>query len=455
MEFIEFLLFSSLNLGMIVFIIRRWGIVSAEGFCMAYLGAAALTDNVELILHYALSPDVLHLGYSEFGFRIYPTAIHILGLFVLICGLAVVNSRPSVIVRPLDGEGIAELKRLGIAVAIVGVLLTVVAIYLVGALTAPHFYTAMNVFRSQILPFGGFWYRGADVIVFGLALLLPSYRDHLPHFFCVVAIMMLVSFFLRTNKGGLEEPILWTAVVIYVYNREFFQTLCRPRNIAVACAIAFVGMGAKLWFLPFAYHRTADTPATLTKLFDLATSTAATRWGDDSLYRGYCQFVNVLPDNRRRFAGHRVGMYTITSWVPRVLLPNKPDHPFRGMGFMVYSDFHTFATETPAPTLVGSVMADDGIRSLFFYLFLAGIFLSTLRIWTTSAQHSIYRHAGYICFVLFGGFSAEEGILGFLYTLLLAYGVISSGFIIHSVWRYSGARSVPNSSAHSILTRSA
>lgn len=453
MEFLEFLILSAINLGLILFIIRKWSVVSAEGFCMAYLGTAILTDNIELIVHYVVSPGVLHLGYGEFDFRIYPTAIHIVGLVVLIAGLSAFNHRPSAISRELAPEEIMRLRSLGISIVGVGLVLTAVAVYLVGALSAPSFYAALNGFRSQALPFGGFWYRGADVIVFGLALTLPSFRSNARRFFTVLALMMFVSFFLRTNKGGLEEPILWAAVVIYVYDRSFFKSLFRARNVALACLIAFFGMGAKLWFLPLANHRTESVPTTVAKLIDLATSTAATRWGDDSLYRGYCQFVSSLPDNRNLFAGFKVGTYSLTSWVPRVLFQNKPDHPFRGLGFMIYSDFHTFPSETPAPTLIGSVMADDGILSLIAYLFLAGMFLSAFRLAATAPHRSLYIHAGYLLFVLFGGFSAEEGILGVAYTLLLAYGVVAASLFIESAWRLSTVGTALPPALHSTRTQ--
>src|SRR5579864_9420994 len=59
MEFLEFLILSAINLVLILFIIRKWSLVSAEGLCMAYLGAAISTDNVELIFHYVVSPGVL------------------------------------------------------------------------------------------------------------------------------------------------------------------------------------------------------------------------------------------------------------------------------------------------------------------------------------------------------------------------------------------------------------
>ncbi|HLJ40389.1 MAG TPA: hypothetical protein VKT50_02760, partial [Candidatus Acidoferrales bacterium] len=174
-------------------------------------------------------------------------------------------------------------------------------------------------------------------------------------------------------------------------------------------------------------------PATISNLVQMATATAATRWGDDSLYRGYCQFVNMLPDNRYLFEGSKVGAYALTSWVPRFVYRDKPDHPFRGLGFMMYSDFHSFPMETPAPTLVGSMMADNGITSLVEYLFAAGLFLGWFRRAAASGGASLYWHVGYVFFVLFGGFSADEGVLGLVYTLLLGYGVVAAAYLLMSV----------------------
>lgn len=432
MEWFEFLTLSLLNLGLMAFIIRRWGIASAEGLCMAYLGMAVLTDNLELIFHYVFSPNVLPLGYRELDFRIYPTAMHVFALFVLIAALCVVNFQPRPVARVLDSPGLLHLREIGIAVTIVGLILAGIALYLVGALSATNFYSSLNAFRSQALPFGGFWYRGADIAVFGMALTLPSLGQNRVRFFAVLAAMMFVSFFLRTNKGGLEEPILWAGMVLLVYNRAFFKSLLNFRMVALALAIAFLGMGAKTWFLPKALQRSGE-PVTISNLVQMATATAATRWGDDSLYRGYCQFVNTLPDNRYLFEGSKVGVYALTSWVPHFVYRDKPDHPFRGLGFMMYSDFHSFPMETPAPTLVGSMMADNGITSLVEYLFAAGLFLGWFRRATTNGSSSLYWHVGYVFFVLFGGLSADEGVLGLIYTFLLGYGVVAAAYLLISI----------------------
>lgn len=429
MTFFEFIALSMVNLAIFVFIIRKRSIASAEGLCMAYLGMAVLTDNIELIFHYFLSPNVLPLGQRELAFRLYPTAVQIAGLMILIAGLYVTNGKATPVSRDLAASDLSRLRQIGIAITAVGLAMTFVALYLVGALSSLNFYASLNSFRDQVVPFGGFWYRGADIAVFGMALTLPSLQEKPKCFLSILVLMMLVSFFLRTNKGGLEEPILWGGIVLFVYDRRFLRTLLNGRTITLALVVAFLGIGAKLWLLPQAVERSPLRRSSVVHLVKAAAVGASERWGDDGLYRGYCQFVNTLPDNRYLFSGSRVGVYSLTSWVPRFLYQNKPDHPFRGLGFAIYSDFHAYPDETPAPLLVGSAMADDGFFSLTAYLFLTGLFLGWFRSFAAGSK-SLYWHCGYLFFVLFGGFSAEEGTLGLIYTLLLAYGVVIAAWLL-------------------------
>jgi|SRR5690348_12869989 len=444
MILLEFILLSLANLALICILIRRRGIASAEGLCLAYLGLAAASDNIALLLHFIFSSDALPLGYREFAFRLYPTALEILGLLVLFAALELADGNPRPLARDLATDELFRLRNLGLAVAALGGILTLIALWLVGAFSAASFYSALNLFRDQALPFGGFWYRGADIAVFGLALTLPSMQDRMKCFAFVLGLMMLVAFFLRTNKGGLEEAVIWGALVLYVYNRPLLRKFLRLRTAALAVVIAFLGVGAKFWILPRAGDRVLGRPS-LAQLVTQAGAAASVRWSDDGLYRGYCQFVDSLPDNRAVFRNYKVGVYSLTSWVPRYFYSRKPDHPFRGLGYMIYSDFHTFDEETPAPMLIGSAMADHGIMSLIAYLALAGVFLGIFhRI--AAATHSFSVHCGYLIFVLFGGFSAEEGTLGILYILFLAVGVVAAAqlllFAVDLVTPRSALRSV-------------
>lgn len=423
MTFIEFIVLSTINVGLIVLILRWRSIASAEGLCMAYLGMAVASDNVELLVHYFVSPDMLPLGHRELAFRVYPTAVQILGLIVLAGGLWLSDRKATSGCCDLDDSGLRRLRTIGVAVTVVGLSLTGVALYLVGALSSPHFYSLLNSFRSEALPFGGFWYRGADIAVFGMALTLPSFHKRPKRLLFILALMMGVSFFLRTNKGGLEEPILWGGIVLFVYNRRLLRSLVNTKTVAVALVVAFLGVGLKFWLLPEAANQLQER-GSLDRVVRIAADGTSQRWGDDGLYRGYCQFVNTLPDNRWLFSGAKVGVYSLTSWIPRFLYPNKPDHPFRGLGFAIYSDFHAYPDETPAPMIVGSAMADDGFASLIGYLFLAGVFLGLIRRVALSGSSSLSWHCCYLFFALFGGLSADEGTLGTIYTLLLACGVI-------------------------------
>lgn len=429
MTFIEFITLSTINVSLIALILRKRGIASVEGLCMAYLGMAVASDNIELLVQYFVSPDTLPLGYRELAFRLYPTAVQVLGLMVLAGGLWLSDRKATSVCRDIDDSGLRRLRAIGVAVTLIGLSLTGIALCLVGALSSSHFYSSLNSFRNEALPFGGFWYRGADIAVFGMALTLPSFHKRPRRLLSVLVLMMCVSFFLRTNKGGLEEPILWGGIVLFVYNRRFLKSLINTKTVAVAVVLAFLGVGLKFWLLPHPTNQWQER-GSLERVVRIAADGTSQRWGDDGLYRGYCQFVNTLPDNRWLFRGAKVGVYSLTSWIPRFLYPNKPDHPFRGLGFAIYSDFHAYPDETPAPMLVGSAMADDGFASLIGYLFLAGVFLGLIRRVALSGSSSFFWHCCYLFFALFGGLSADEGTLGTIYTLLLACGVIVAARVL-------------------------
>lgn len=423
MTLLEFLTLSAINLALIISILRKRGIASPEGLCMAYLGMAVATDNLELLALYFFSPEHLPLGRHELAFRLYPTAVQILGLLVLGAGLWLADDRPASVSRHLDDSGLLRLRNIGIAVTVIGLALAAIAVYLVGALTSSHFYSSLNSFRNEALPFGGFWYRGADIAVFGMALTLPSFHRSRVRLLLVLVLMMAVSFFLRTNKGGLEEPILWSGIVLLVYRPKMLRGMINAETISAAIMIAFLGVGLKFWFLSQGVDQVRPQ-GSVERVLELALAGTSERWSANGLYRGYCQFVNTLPENRWLFRGHKVGVYSLTSWIPRFLYADKPDHPFRGLGFAIYSDFHAYPDETPAPMLVGSAMADSGFASLTSYLLLAGLFLGLIRRIALAGRKSLYWHCGYLFFALFGGLSADEGTLGTLYTLLLACGVV-------------------------------
>ncbi len=419
MDILEFVVVSSCNLALCYWVIKRQGIASMEGFCATFLGMAALTDNLTLLYDYFFRAVTLPLGTGEFNFRVYPTIVHIVAVIVLMAGLFLANPNPQPIGRDYSTGELKFAAYTGVALAILGLTLTGFAIYITGAFSGGRFFHDLDTFRRGSEggpgPTGGFFYRGADIAVFGMALILPSVRNKV-RFFVILLAMLFVSFFLRANKGGFETPILWAALVLYTYNPRRFWSLVKPRIILACLIISVVGVGIKGQLLLL------DTgPLTLDKATQNILGGIGTRWGDDGVFRGWCQFINSVPHYQYLFEGYPIGVDALTSWYPRALNPNKKAQPMQGLGFMVHADAHTYGYETPSPGLVGSVYTDDGFYSLTAYLLILGFLLGLLRRYATGRRSALQWHVSYLCFVLFQGLSAESGISGTLYMFILTF----------------------------------
>jgi hypothetical protein len=167
-------------------------------------------------------------------------------------------------------------------------------------------------------------------------------------------------------------------------------------------------------------------PWTLEAMTESVTGQMMGRWGDQGIYRGYCQFINLQPKYQYLFDGYREGMYALTeAWLPRALYPTKKSQPGQGLGFMIHADTHTYTDETPSLELMGSVYADDGLYSLTAYLLTVGFLLAILRRYAAGQRSALQWHISYLCFALFQGLSAESGITGLIYTFILTFSATS------------------------------
>jgi hypothetical protein len=421
MEIFEFIVLSFCNLGLIFWIVKRQGMASVEGYCGAFLGMAVLTDNVQLLFDYFFQPGTLVLGVNEFNLRAYPTVVHIVALLALMAGLFLGNPRPEPINRKLSRVELDFVAHTGSMLLLLGLILAGATVYLTHAFSAANFFRGLDTFRGgDPGETGGFFYRGADIAVFGMALILPSLRKKSLSLFVFLG-MMTVSFFLRANKGGFELPILWAALGIYTYDPQRFKSLVKPRIILACLAVALIGVGTKVELMV-----RQDQAWTLETMTESIVGPMQARWGDQGLYRGYCQFVSLLPRYHYLFEGYREGMYALTeAWVPRALNPHKRPQPSQGLGFMIHADAHVYEEETPSIELVGSVYADDGFYSLTAYLLIVGFLLGILRRYAAGRRSALQWHISYLCFALFQGLSAESGIAGIVYTFILTFGITS------------------------------
>jgi hypothetical protein len=443
----EFICLSSANIGLILYNIKLWGIASAEGVMLAYYGLAVITDNSELLIHYVFAPERLPLGYGEFSLRLMPTVAHIGGLLILMCGLFLGNPNRAKVGRDLDEAGHTRLRRIGLAVFVLG---SIMFAFGLAAGGSGAFYAILQDYRNRPMPYGGFWYRGSDIAVFGMAMVFAAEArpGKLPK--GPLAAMLLIAFFVSSNKGGFEKALLWATLVIYVYNRDAFRSLINVRRVLIAGVIMYAGLGLKTIVLGGTLYD-ADSVRIgsrfTTNLLMTSNEVFKARFSDNGDYRSFCQFISLVGDYHDRFDDFRVGRYAVTAWIPGIIYRNRPDHPFRRIGALTYSDFADHAeTEAEAPGWVGASMADAGYFSLMVYTLIAGLVLGAFRQIACSADHITIHHA-YVLFVLLGGLSFEAGVVSVFDSVALASTVIglarASLFVLQMLLRQGRVRQSP------------
>ena len=94
--------------------------------------------------------------------------------------------------------------------------------------------------------------------------------------------------------------------------------------------------------------------------------------------------------------------------VPRILAPDKADHPFRGIGYMINADGHVYLREASAPTLVGYAYGDYGLRSTIAYLSSEAYLRACIV--NGDLRTALFPVVAYVFFSLLGGVSAEGGM---------------------------------------------
>jgi hypothetical protein len=413
-DIVIFLALSAVNIGLIALNLWIWGIASAEGVLMSYYGATVISDNADLIYDYLFNFGALPLGTEEFAMRIYPTEVYIAAMIVLMAGLFVSNPHRVSIRMQLDEAGRRSLRKLGWAMACLGMTLFIVGVVISGGL---EFRSELQNFRGTVMPYGGFWYRGVDIVLIGMSFVFAATSTEERISYLPLMAIAAAAFFLTSNKGGVEKAFLWGGFSLYVFNGKAFKAIVTPRRVAAAIAVSYLCLGAKgLWLA-----RSSDDLFSFDRISNGAWAPFSDRFSDVGDYRSFSQFLDALPSYQNRWQDFEVGKYTLMSLIPRVLYPNRPRNPFWAIAVMTHKNFtESSSMETEAPGWAGTAMADDGYYSLVIYLLLTGILLGLLRQAAASSAIHIERRAAYLLWIMLGGFSSESGITSIPDILVLA-----------------------------------
>lgn len=437
MLILAFLVFTLLNLGLIFAIVRHRGLFSAEGLCLSYVFLFVATDAIGLAWAALFDLEELPMGLEEFRLRLYPGLVHLVGLASLGVGLVIADRRPRSTQQRLSETERSLLRATGVLLGFLGLAMVAIGSRFVGPFSSADFYQVYDQYRSEAISAGGFWYRGADIAVFGLGLILASVQRGWRLRALLFAAMPATSFLLTTGKGGTEWTLVCACFLVGAFDRPLLRALFRPSMLLLAACTLFFATGVKV-----AVRKSSLSTADLSfsNVVEGSLGSIGARYSHDGLFRGYSKMVNYLSSEPQYAWGWEVAEYTLTSWVPRLLHPNKQDHPFRAIGHMINADEHVYEREVSAPTLVGSAFADQGLESVVLYLGLGGVVLGLVRRLTTSARAPLYARVGYLMFSLFGGVSSETGFLGIVYVLVMVSSIMGvSAFLL----QFLGARSVP------------
>ena len=430
MDLVIFLALSAANVGLIVLNLWIWGIASCEGVLMLYYGAAVVSDNVELVYDCVFRPDVLPLGTEEFAIRIYPTEIYIAAMLILMVGLFVGNPHRVSIRIQLDEAGLLSLRKLGWALVCLGMTVFIVGVVISGG---QNLASELQGFRSTVMPYGSFWYRGIDIAVIGMGFVFAATSSERRISYLPLLAMATAAFFLTSNKGGIEKAFFWSGNAVYVFNGKAFTAIVTPRRVAAAIAVIYLGLGAKLLWLA----KSSDIPLSFDRITESAQAAFSDRFSDLGDYRSFSQFLDTLPSYQDRWAGFEVGEYTLTEWIPRVVYPNKPPNPFQAIGVMTHKEFaDSTSEEVEAPGWAGVAITDDSYYSLVIYLLATGVFLGLLRQAAASSTIHVERRAAYLLFILLGGFSYESGMLSIPDNLLLAICITAGAKVLIAISGY-------------------
>lgn len=414
--------FFLLNILLIVFIIKWRGFISFEGLGVAILAVVIVSDYAGLIINYFVAQDMTAEILIS---RIYPSIIHAIGLIALAVGLFISNPKPVFIPRSLNPMEKKSIIRIAKFLVILGFSMKFISLYAEGINSIKSFFQNMYGYTIAQRKFGGFLDTGLDIMILGLGIIAANQRTIKRQALYLIFIMGL-TFALSTSRGGVVGPVMLFFLLLWIFNKKMLKKWFNPFFLGSLVLIIILTAGVKSQI-----RATTQANTSFSEMWRWGVDRFKSRFASEGLYDGYSNYINRISQNKSRLNNGGVLKYTLTSWVPYVMYKNKPQHPFRAIGDLVYRDFYVSINDVSAVMLVGTAFADYGLWSVIFYLLFYGAILGFLRKITTAKNANILLFVWYLHITFIDGFSnfIHGGIVNIFGTIALATGVITLCFI--------------------------
>jgi hypothetical protein len=442
------------NVALLLAFVRWRGITSFEGLGMALLALVVGSDYAGLCIALALtggSPEVQ----AMVQLRIWPGLIHLLGIACFGLGLLVASPNPPKVRRILSEDDARQLRYAGSFLLVLGLAMKIVALGSEGIHSIPEYFANIYNYNVEQRELGTFWDWGTELAMFGCALMSAGYEHRRIRQLALAALMCALAFFLTSSRAGIVGGALVFFIVAAALNPTTVRQWVRPQLIAAFLAILIVTSGIKtqLRFFP---GTSSGVRTDWPELAAEALSTFGTRFGSAGVYAGYANLVDRQSESDELFMHGKVLAYTLIAWVPHVVFPNKPEHPFRDIGHLIRENYSSRLDTVYAPTLVGYAWADFGLRSVVVYLFFGAFALGLLRRAVSGGDTPILLVIGYLHFTLVEGATnlIHNGFLSILAGLMLAIGAVGLTALYVTLrraldavaWRVPGSAAAPGGS---------
>lgn len=423
-----YLPFFVMNVSLMVVLIRWRGFLSFEGLGISCLLALVSIDGISLfIVFLSQSDDNVSKIILE---RIIPTVVHIVGLLSLIFGMLVIDPKPVPISRHFNVTEKYIITKIAWILAIVGFSMKIFSLVSMGITDVQSYFLGMSDYVIAQRKFGGFLDEGLSISVFGLGIVAAN-KDTIMKQSVLLFIMGLLVFFLSHSRGGVLSIFLIFFLLLFLFNKRLLKKWFNPILIIFISLIIVLTSGIKSQFR--ANPENIDT--SFVGMGKWGINRFVDRFSEEGLYDGYANFVNRLYEDETKFKRGEVLEYTLTSWIPYIFYKEKPQHPMRAIGDLVYRDRSVSLEDVSAVTLIGTTFYDFGIISVIIYTFIYGIFLGLLRILTAASKVNVFIIVWYLHIIFIDGFTniIHGGILNFPGTIALATGSMGVVFIINFV----------------------
>lgn len=427
MTAILFFPFFVLNILIIIWIVRWRGLCSFEGLGMALLLLVVLSDGIGLMISYFTEPSAT---FDLISSRIYPTIIHIIGLIAFSVGLFIVTPKPISISQTLNLTQKNTLIKAAWFIIALGLFMKCLSLYGSGInwqnFINSYFFNLGSYVISQ-RKFGGFLDSGLDIALFGLGL-IAVHQKTIKKQILTLGIMATITYIFSFSRAGIVGVLITFFVLLFIFNRKKFKFWLHPVAIALLIFIVILTAGIKS---QLRVTNVIESESTLAGKLNWGVHRFLDRFSTYGLYDGYANFINRLTLDESRLKKGEVIKYTATSWVPYLIYKNKPPHPFRAIGDLVYRNKNVSIEDVSAVTLVGTAFFDYGLYSVLLYLLLYGILLGLLRKITIKQEVNILLLIWYLHFMLIDGGTniIHGGIVNIFGTIVLASGVTVLVFI--------------------------